>query len=194
MRSRIALYGCIIGIFTVIILVSVSPLKSKSSPENREMTLVQRGEYLVTIGGCNDCHTPLMLTEDGVDFDMSRMLSGYPAELKLPEIPWSNISVDTWVATVNMGNAYAGLWGVSFPANLTPDKETGIGSWTEDIFKKAIRTGKHMGEGRDILPPMPWFNYRHLTDEDFSAVYAYLRTVKPIHNPVPEPLPPPGAE
>ena len=89
--------------------------------------------------------------------------------------------------------AWAGPWGVSFTANLTPD-ETGLGKWTERNFMEAIRTGKHMGRGRPILPPMPVMVYRNLTDEDLKSVYAYLRTIPAIHNRVPEPLPPAGAK
>ena len=60
------------------------------------------------------------------------------------------------------------------------------------MFIKALRTGKHMGVSRDILPPMPWFNYGKMTDEDLKSVFAYRRSIKPIHNQVPDPLPPPA--
>jgi hypothetical protein len=82
---------------------------------------------------------------------------------------------------------------VSYAFNLTPDQNTGLGIWTEEMFVKAIRTGRHMGVSRPILPPMPWQMYRNLTDDDLKAVYAYLRTVEPIHNRVPDPLPPVAA-
>jgi hypothetical protein len=88
------------------------------------------------------------------------------------------------------GTAFAGPWGVSFTANLTPDQNTGLGIWTEDMFIRTLRTGRHMGASREILPPMPWFNYGQMSDEDLKAVYAFLRTIRPIHNRVPEPLPP----
>ena len=58
--------------------------------------------------------------------------------------------------------AWAGPWGVSFTANLTPDKETGLGDWTEEQFIATMRTGKHQGKGRPVLPPMPYFNARQL--------------------------------
>jgi hypothetical protein len=74
------------------------------------------------------------------------------------------------------GTAFSGPWGVSFAANLTPDDNTGLGIWTEDMFMKTLRTGRHMGVSREILPPMPWFNYGKMTDEDLKAVYAFLRT------------------
>jgi hypothetical protein len=81
---------------------------------------------------------------------------------------------------------------VSYSANLTPDANTGIGSWSEDTFVRALRTGRHMGVSRPILPPMPWGSFRNLTDQDLRSIYAYLRTVRPVRNRVPDPLPPAG--
>ena len=92
------------------------------------------------------------------------------------------------------GTAFAGPWGVSFTANLTPDRNTGLGIWTEEMFIKTLRTGKHWGVSRDILPPMPWFNYREMNDDDLKAVFAYLRSIRPVANHVPEPLPPPSVQ
>jgi hypothetical protein len=80
---------------------------------------------------------------------------------------------------------------VSFARNLTPDQVTGIGIWSEAMFMKTIRSGRHWGVGRPILPPMPWFNYRQMTDQDLKSVFAYLRSIPPVHNRIPEPLPPP---
>ena len=71
-------------------------------------------------------------------------------------------------------------------ANLTPDQNTGLGFWTEEMFIKAIRTGRHMGVSREILPPMPWTAFRNASDEDLKSIYAYLRTLKPIVNHVPD--------
>ena len=91
-----------------------------------------------------------------------------------------------------MLTAWAGPWGVSFAFNLTPDKETGIAEWSEENFVRAIRTGKHQGQpnGRDILPPMPWEQYKNFTDEDIKAVFAYLRSIPPVKNQVPLPVVP----
>ncbi len=151
-----------------------------------------RGAYLVTVGGCNDCHTPLKMGPKGPEPDMSRMLSGHPeqfivtAPAKLPSDQWMAASAPT-------NTAHSGPWGVSFTANLTPDQNTGLGIWTEEMFIKALRTGRHMGASREILPPMPWYNYGKMTDEDLKAVYAYLRSIPAVHNRVPDPLPPAGA-
>jgi hypothetical protein len=76
--------------------------------------------------------------------------------------------------------------------NLTPDKDTGLGSWTEQNFIEAMRTGKHMGKGRPILPPMPWQAIGQLPDEDLKALFAYLKTVPAVKNKIMEPTPPSG--
>jgi hypothetical protein len=124
--------------------------------------------------------------------DTARSLSGYPEDLPLPEVPEDLFGPDKWLELVSPGGAFAGLWGVSFPRNLTPDVETGLGSWTDEIFIKALRTGKDMGEGRDILPPMPLAKIRNLTDEDLRAIFAYLGSLEPIDNMVPDPISPTG--
>ncbi len=150
---------------------------------------IARGAYLVTIGGCNDCHTPWIEGPEGPEPDMTRRLSGHPEDMALAaptavdeNWPWQGAGSNT---------AYAGPWGVSFAANLTPDELTGTGIWTEDIFVQTLRTGRHWGHARPILPPMPWQAYRWMTDEDLRAIYAFLRTVPPIRNQVPEPIPGP---
>ena len=152
---------------------------------------VARGAYLVTIGGCNDCHTPWKMGPNGPEPDASRLLSGHPESYKItaagaaPSGQWQGAALMAGTNT-----AFSGAWGVSFTANLTPDRNTGIGIWTEDMFIKTIRSGRHWGVSRPILPPMPWFNYRQMTDEDLKAVYAYLRSIPPVVNHVPDPLPP----
>jgi len=87
--------------------------------------------------------------------------------------------------------AWSGPWGVSFAANLTPDKQTGVlEGFTEQQFIQTMRTGRHQGMGRPILPPMPWPNYAQMTDDDLRAVFAYLRQIRPVKNKVPDPIPP----
>ena len=152
---------------------------------------VERGKYLVTVIGCNDCHTPLKMGAKGPEPDMARFLSGHPEQMgPLPSRDaqgpwlWSGAATNT---------AFAGPWGVSYAANLTPDQNTGLGIWTEEMFVSAIRTGRHMGTSREILPPMPWPAFRNATDEDLKSIYAYLRTVKAITNHVPDVQPPAAA-
>jgi hypothetical protein len=152
---------------------------------------IARGGYLVRIMGCNDCHTPWTMGPDGPGPDMSRQLSGHPEGMVMPPAPAAS---DAWVwSGAGTNTAFAGPWGVSFTANLTPDEETGLGRWTESTFIQALRTGRHEGQGRPILPPMPWPMYRQATDEDLGAIFAYLQSIPPIRNKVPQPIDPPEA-
>ena len=147
-----------------------------------------RGKYLVTTSGCNDCHTPWKVGPSGPEPDMSRMLSGHPEKMELPAPPQP---AGPWiVAAAATNTAWAGPWGISYTANLTPDKETGLGKWTLRNFTDTIRTGRHLGRGRPILPPMPIPMYKHFTDEDLAAIYTYLQTIPPVQNRVPEPVQP----
>jgi mono/diheme cytochrome c family protein len=154
---------------------------------------VERGRYLVVTGDCSGCHTPKVMTDKGPDLDTTRLLSGHPAAETLPPVPAGVLSPTGWVGMNNANvTAFAGPWGVSFTRNLTPDQATGLGSWTEDMFIKTLRVGKHQGEGRDLLPPMPWQSIRQFNDEDLKAIWAYLQSIPPIENAVPDPLPPAG--
>ena len=154
----------------------------------------EHGKYLVTLGGCDDCHSPKVFKETGPEPDMTRRLSGHPAADKPAAVPAGLIAPDKWGAVgSNDFTAWSGPWGTSFTANLTPDKTTGLGSWTADMFVKALKTGKHQGEGRPILPPMPWQNFAQLKEEDLRAIFAFLQTLPAIQNAVPDPVPPAGA-
>jgi mono/diheme cytochrome c family protein len=171
-------------------LVAAIGTAACTGPEAASQTSrVERGKYLVTIGGCNDCHTPLKRGPKGPEPDMARMLSGHPESFEIST--GTTPASAQWMMTAAVtGTAFSGPWGVSFAANLTPDQNTGLGIWTEDMFIRTIRTGKHMGVSRDILPPMPWPMYRNATDEDLKSIYAFLRSIRPVHNRVPTPLPP----
>lgn len=161
--------------------------------ENSEMTndeMVARGKYLVRLGGCNDCHSPKVYTAQGPIADTTRLLSGHPEDLPLQKIDPEMVKPGMWVMGNSHFTAWVGPWGVSFTANLTPDEPTGIGTWTEDVFISALRTGKHMGVGRPILPPMPWPDIGKTSDEDLKAIFAYLKSLPPIRNAVPSPIPP----
>ncbi len=157
-----------------------------------EPSPVERGEYLVATMGCNDCHTPKKMGEEGPEPDETRLLSGHPEKLQaltapvLPE-PWT-------VATTPTLTAWAGPWGISYASNLTPDVETGLGSWSEEAFMEAMRSGLHMAQGRPILPPHPR-EIGQATDADLRAIFAYLGSIAAIRNEVPDPLiVAPGAE
>jgi mono/diheme cytochrome c family protein len=153
---------------------------------------VARGKYLVTIASCNDCHTPLKMGANGPEPDMSRFLSGHPQEMKLTTPP--KVEGNGWMwAGAATNTAFAGPWGISYAMNLTPDSVTGLGTWTEEMFMKTLRSGKHWGTSRPIMPPMPWQTISMMTDEDLKAVYAFLRTIPAIKNQILPYVPPAGA-
>jgi hypothetical protein len=176
-------------LFFFTILTQISCNKN----EKKEMTkeeMQKRGEYLVTLGGCNDCHSPKIFTEMGPVPDTTKLLSGHPADSKLLPIDPELVKPGKWYLGSSDLTAWVGPWGVSFAANLTPDEPTGIGTWNDEVFIKALRTGKHMGIGRPILPPMPWPFISKATDEDLKSILAYLKSLPPVRNQVPIPVPP----
>ena len=148
---------------------------------------VARGKYLAMISGCHDCHTPKKMGPKGPEPDFSRTLSGHPEAVKATSAP--KLPAGPWIATVSSDlTAWSGPWGISYAANLTPDDNTGLGIWTEEMFVKALRTGRHMGVSRPILPPMPWQMFSVMTDADVKALFAYLKSLPPVKNRVPEPI------
>ena len=150
---------------------------------------IENGAYLVRTMGCNDCHTPWKMGPKGPEPDMTRALTGHPQDMKMPAPP--QLPPGPWVSVSAATNtAYAGPWGVSFTANLTPDKETGLGDWTEEMFIKTMRTGLHQGKGRALLPPMPFWMVGNLSDPDIKDLFAYLQSLPPVHNRVPAPVDP----
>jgi len=169
-------------------LVFASPAPAAES-DGLTVEKAARGKYLVATSGCMDCHTPMKMGPKGVEFDLSRMLSGHPESLQMPPVP--TLPQGPWLVISSATNtAFAGPWGVSFTANLTPDPDTGLGQWTVQNFKDTIRTGRHMGRGRPVLPPMPIPVYNNFTDDDLESIFAYLRTIPPVKNRVPEPWAP----
>src|SRR5271170_7332035 len=132
---------------------------------------LQRGEYLSIVGGCNDCHSPKLMTPNGPSTDPARILSGHPATEQLSAVPPGVLGPGKWMALTNDGlTAWVGPWGTSFASNLTPDDETGIGRWSVQQFIQTMRTGKHLGVGRPILPPMPSKALAAMTDADLKAL------------------------
>jgi hypothetical protein len=166
-----------------------SPVPSAAAapvPATNEQ-MIERGAYMVTIMGCNDCHSPKIMTAEGPVPDTARLLSGHPAADKLPPVP-ANMP---WMYFSPGLTAAVGPWGASFSANLTPDP-LGLGGWSFDQFKTAITHGRYRGieGGRPLLPPMPWQNLVNIHDEDARAIFAYLQSLKPVPNKVPAPIPP----
>ncbi len=183
-----------IGLFvTVLLVLSLASLGALGQKKGagQDKKLIARGKQLVMLGGCIDCHSPKVFGPMGPMPDTTKFLSGAPAHNPLPAIPQGVVAPDRWGAvTTNDLTTWYGPWGVSFGRNLTPDVATGLGSWTEEIFMKAMRTGKDMGQGRDILPPMPSMFIGQLPDADLKAIFAYLKSLPPIPNAVPDPIPP----
>jgi Cytochrome c len=154
---------------------------------------IERGAHLVRSMGCNDCHTPWKMGARGPEPDMTRSLTGHPADMVMPPPPALPPGPWVWVGAAT-NTAFAGPWGVSFTMNLTPDPETGLGKWTEEMFIATMRTGRHEGKGRPLLPPMPFQILAALDDEDIKSVFAYLQSLPPVENRVPQPIDPPEGQ
>jgi len=167
-------------------LASCFPVFGQSTPASDAVKA--RGAYMIKVMDCSACHTPWKLGPRGPEPDTARWLSGYPQSSRLPPPP--PLPAGPWNVVTAGNTAWAGPWGISYSSNLTPDEETGIGAWTETMFVETMRGGKHLGTGRDVLPPMP--RYPELTDEDLHAMFVYLMSLPPIENQVPDPLPPSG--
>ena len=131
-------------------------------PRAQAESQIDRGKYLVVVAGCNDCHTP------GFFFgkpDMARYLGGSDVGFEIPGL------------------------GVFNGRNITPDKETGIGGWTDEQIATAITTGKRP-DGRQLAPIMNYAAFTYMTKEDVAAVVAYLRSIPPVKSEVPGPFKP----
>ena len=153
----------------------------------------QWGDHIVTVSGCHDCHSPKKMTPTGPEIDSTKLLSGHPSQMPDLAIDRKEMESKGFAATQDL-TAWVGPWGISYTANLTSDS-SGIGTWTEGQFMYAIRNGKYKGmeDARPLLPPMPWEMYRNFTDDELKAIFAYLKSTKPIHNVVPAPKPPVAA-
>ncbi|HMP91333.1 MAG TPA: c-type cytochrome [Phnomibacter sp.] len=167
-------------------MAPVNPADSAQQATNA----IEQGRHLVAIMGCNDCHSPKRMGPNGPEVIPELLLSGYPADRPI-------VKMDSKLIKEGFGMFYpdltagAGPWGMSFAGNLTPDG-SGIGNWTEAQFKKALTEGKYKGldGGRALLPPMPWPNYKELTNEEVHAIFSYLKSIKPVNNVVPSPITP----
>ncbi|MCB0563180.1 MAG: diheme cytochrome c-553 [Phaeodactylibacter sp.] len=157
-------------LFTVAIAImafacSPAPVQEQVSTEQLSAEhQIARGQYLVNVIGCNDCHSPKRMGPNGPEPDPGRLLSGYPHDASLAQVDTSELR--SWALFSPDLTAAVGPWGVSYAANLTSD-DTGIGLWTEAQFIKCMREGKYKGlEGsRPLLPPMPWPNFAQMTDD-----------------------------
>ncbi|MDH4093002.1 MAG: diheme cytochrome c-553 [Cyclobacteriaceae bacterium] len=153
-------------------------------------TQVLWGEHLVTIAGCGDCHTPKKMTPMGPADDSTLLLSGHPENLPAPDVDRKQTESKGLVVTADF-TAWIGPWGITYSANLTPD-ETGIGNWTEEQFIYAIKNSisKGLPGSRPLMPPMSMMPVKHMTVDELKAVFAFLKTLKPIKNVSVQPTPP----
>jgi len=174
----------------MVVVCVIAAAGSVAAAEKASKEQIERGRYLVNLGGCNDCHSPKVFSAAGMAPDETRLLSGHPSDAKVPPVDTRAYAPGYWYLMGQHLTVFVGPWGVTYAANLTPDEQTGIGLWTEDIFVKAMHTGKHMGDGRPILPPMPWQNLAQVNDDDLKAMFAYLKSLPPVKNLVPVPTPP----
>jgi hypothetical protein len=151
---------------------------------------VQWGQHIVTVSGCNDCHTPKKMTDHGPILDTSLLLAGHPAQLPKIDVNRKEAESKGLIITRDL-TEWVGPWGTSYAANLTPDP-TGIGAWKEEQLFVALREGKFKGlkNSRNLLPPMPWEMFRNFTDSEIKAIFAYLTSIPPVSNVVPAPIPP----
>lgn len=186
-----AITAAFAGIFVTTLAVSASSPSGSAGPDDtpRANVSVARGEYLVTTSGCHDCHTPWKMGANGPEPDMTRALTGHPADFAMPPAPKLPAGPWLWMGSAT-NTAFAGPWGTSFAANLTPDKTTGTGEWTAEQFIATMRTGRRLGKGRPVLPPMPAAVYAKMTDDDLRSIFAYLQSLKPMNNKVPQPVEP----
>ncbi|HTO91464.1 MAG TPA: cytochrome c [Candidatus Sulfotelmatobacter sp.] len=151
---------------TLATLASLSCMTASNSGKSAAMTQEQkvaRGKYLVMTNACSDCHTPGTL--------------------------YGSADTTRWLSGTDLG--WVGPWGVVHAANLTPDPETGLGTWTEDQIVAALRTGSRP-DGRPLAPIMPWQSFANFTDEDAHAIAVYLMSIPAVKHQVP-PVIPPGA-
>ena len=151
---------------------------------------IERGKYLVEIMGCNDCHSPKRMGNNGPELIPELLLSGYPSDRPIIDFTSPLIQQGFSMFYPDL-TAAIGPWGISFAANLTPHP-TGLGNWTAEQFKIALTQGKSKGleNARMLLPPMPWVNYSSMKEEDVLAIFSYLRSITPVENVVPAPVGP----
>ena len=170
---------CVVSMFALSLAAAPAP-RAQSGSDSQ----VERGRYLVGITGCHDCHSPKVAgTMKPVP---ETMLSGRPQTTKVPSATPGEVHASEDLT------AWTGGWGQSVASNLTPDPATGIGMrYTEAKFVQTMRTGKKP-EGVAVMPPMPVDVYVNMKDDDLKAIYAYLRTLKPIRNAVRAGLTPPA--
>ena len=170
---------------------AAEPPVAKDPASTPESVTLARGRYLVTLGGCHDCHTPKLMTDKGPALDTKRLLSGFPSSEKAPAVPEGVIGPKSWGGLfTNDLTGWAGPWGISFASNLTPDKETGIGAWTGKNVHQDPSDGKDTRWSPHRCRRCPGRSIQQASDKDLKAMFAYLMSLPPVRNMVPAPVPP----
>jgi len=191
MRKAILSFAAIAALASVVLIACADSTASekKKGIAMTQQEMVDRGSYLVNAMGCDDCHSPKKMTATGVEIIPELRLSGFNPEMASLK-PATDAIKQGWMLFGTDLTTAVGQWGQSYAANLTSDA-TGIGNWKEEQFIKAIREGKYKGldNTRPLLPPMPWFVYKNLSDDDLKSIFAFLKTTKPVKNAVPGPKP-----
>ena len=199
MRKQVFLFsGFIIICFFVLYIVGCTNQSSNEKQEGgmteKKMSheeMIKRGNYLMITSGCHDCHSPKKFGPHGeMMMDSSKLLSGHPAEMPMPPVNLKSLEPGQWMSLSGDLTAFVGPWGLSYTANLTPDSTSGIGTWSETQVINTIRNGKHLGDGRPIMPPMPWQFIAQMTDDDLKAIYAFLKSLPAVKNVVHAPFSP----
>jgi hypothetical protein len=189
MRSSFLFMAIIAGVLAIAIAACTNSQGNSpvAAVKPDSIAMVLRGEYLVNSIGCDDCHSPKRMGPHGPEIIPELRLSGFPHNGQLPSLD-SNEVKKGWTLLAPDLTSAVGMWGASFAGNITSDA-TGIGNWKEENFIRALREGKYKGiaNGRNLLPPMPWFAYKNMSDEDLKSIFAYLKTTKPVSNVVPAP-------
>lgn len=184
MRRKLFIFSITTLLIGTVIAIGIRSVESQGD-------MVDRGKYLVdAVAACGYCHTP----RAGAEYNMKMYLAGHFVSDPYPRYNFNMRHQNIFLLTAPSLTAFSGPFGTSFASNLTPDKETGLGEWTEKMFIEAMRTGKHQGnpDNRKIFPPMPTKHYAQMSDADLKAIWAYLRTIKPVKNEVSSPLNPLG--
>lgn len=183
-KSIVIISAAAFSVFAIVAACNGKGSGDKRSAITQD-SLIKRGDYLVSTMGCDDCHSPKAFGPDGIHIVPEQRLSGHQSTAQLGPIDTSVMSKG-WVLFSMTSTAVVGPWGISYAANITSDS-TGIGMWTEEQFFRALRKGLYKGlEGsRPLMPPMPWEVYKNMSDDDLRAIFAYLKSTKPVKNPVP---------
>ena len=198
MRKRLQLFTALFLIASAYYIMgcnnSTEEKKDTMASEKKQMSqedMIKRGNYLMITSGCHDCHSPKNFGSHGeMTLDSSKLLSGHPAAAPMPPVNLKSLQPGQWMSLSGDLTAFVGPWGMSYTANLTPDTASGIGTWTEENFINTIRNGKHLGNGRPIMPPMPWQFISQMNDDDLKAIFAFLKSLPPVKNVVHAPFSP----